>query len=82
MNKFYFLIILHIFFPLILLSQKSNLGRFEINVTKGCSPLFIEIISEDVDSTATVIQYDFDYEVNNPSFNPSLSSENTECSTL
>ena len=77
MNKIFFLIILYIFFPLILLSQKSNLGRFEINVTQGCSPLFIEIISEDVDSTATVIQYDFDYDVNNPSFNPSLSSENS-----
>ena len=51
-------------------SQVSNLGRFEVNVNKGCVPLFIEVINENVDTSATVIQYDFNYEPNNPIFNP------------
>mgnify|MGYP001160120161 FL=1 len=77
MNRCIFFIIVYNLFPLNLISQKSNLGRFEINVTQGCSPLKIEIVSEDVDSSATVIQYDFNYDINNPSFNPSVSSKNS-----
>ena len=57
-------------------SQVSNLGRFEVNVNKGCVPLFIEVINENVDTSATVIQYDFNYEPNNPIFNPSSNSKN------
>ncbi len=77
MNRYFLFIILYYLFPFNLISQKSTLGRFEVNVTKGCSPLNIEIINENVDSTATVIQYDFNYDVNNPSFNPSSTSKNT-----
>ena len=77
MYRYFFFLIFYNLFPLNLISQKSNLGRFEINEIQGCSPLNIEIVSEDVDSTATVIQYDFYYDINNPTFNPSSYSKNS-----
>ena len=69
MNKLFTSIILLILLSLNLYSQKSNLERFEVNLISGCAPLEVQIVDEDVDSTATVIQYDFNY--NNLSFNPS-----------
>ena len=43
----------------VIYSQKSDLGRFTVNINKGCSPLKVEIIDENVDSSVSVIQYDF-----------------------
>ena len=57
-----------------LYSQTSNLGRFEVNTIKGCVPLEVEIISENIDSGVTVIQYDFNYSSSNNIFNPSSSN--------
>ena len=59
------------------LSQTSDLGRFKVNINKGCVPLQVEIISENVDPSVTVIQYDFDYNLTNNLFNPSGSKLNT-----
>ena len=59
------------------LSQTSDLGRFTVNINKGCVPLQVEIISENVDPSVTVIQYDFDYNLTNNLFNPSGSKLNT-----
>lgn len=59
------------------LSQTSDLGRFKVNINKGCIPLQVEIISENVDPSVTVIQYDFDYNLTNNLFNPSGSKLNT-----
>ena len=70
MNKLFISIILLILLSLNSYSQKSNLERFEVNLISGCAPLEVQIVDENVDSTATVIQYDFNY--NNLSFNPSL----------
>jgi len=58
------------------LSQTSNLGRFSINLKQGCIPLEVEIISENLDSSVTVVQYDFDYNLTNSLFNPSGSKSN------
>ena len=52
-------------------SQTSDLGRFTVNVKRGCIPLEIEIISEDIDSSVSVVQYDFNYNTTNNLFNPS-----------
>ena len=68
MNKLFTSIILLILLSLNSYSQKSNLERFEVNLISGCAPLEVQIVDENVDSTATVIQYDFNY--NNLSFNP------------
>jgi len=57
-------------------SQTSDLGRFSVNIDKGCVPLQIEIISENVDPSVTVVQYDFDYNLTNNLFNPSGSKSN------
>ncbi|MEC7878292.1 MAG: gliding motility-associated C-terminal domain-containing protein [Bacteroidota bacterium] len=57
-----------------LYSQTSNLGRFEVNTIKGCVPLEVEIISENIDSGVTVIQYDFNYSSSSNIFNPSSSN--------
>lgn len=57
-------------------SQTSDLGRFSVNIDKGCVPLQIEIISENVDPSVTVVQYDFDYNLTNNLFNPSGSKLN------
>ena len=57
-----------------LYSQTSNLGRFEVNTIKGCIPLEVEIVSENIDSGVTVIQYDFNYSSSNNIFNPSSSN--------
>lgn len=59
------------------ISQISDLGRFTVNINKGCVPLQVEIISENVDPSVTVIQYDFDYNLTNNLFNPSGSKLNT-----
>ena len=59
------------------LSQTSDLGRFTVNINKGCIPLQVEIISENIDPSVTVIQYDFDYNLTNNLFNPSGSKLNT-----
>ena len=59
------------------LSQTSDLGRFTVNINKGCIPLQVEIISENLDPSVTVIQYDFDYNLTNNIFNPSGSKSNT-----
>ena len=59
------------------LSQTSDLGRFTVNINKGCIPLQVEIISENLDPSVTVIQYDFDYNLTNNLFNPSGSKSNT-----
>ena len=59
------------------LSQTSDLGRFKVNINKGCVPLQVQIISENVDPSVTVIQYDFDYNLTNNLFNPSGSKLNT-----
>ena len=72
MNKLFTSIILLILLSLNSYSQKSNLERFEVNLISGCAPLEVQIVDENVDSTATVIQYDFNY--NNLSFNPSVLS--------
>ena len=55
----------------VIYSQVSDLGRFTVNINKGCSPLNVEIIDEDVDSTVSVIQYDFNYSPSGNIFNPS-----------
>ena len=52
-------------------SQTSDLGRFTVNVKSGCLPLEIEIISENLDSSVSVVQYDFNYNTTNNLFNPS-----------
>ena len=52
-------------------SQTSDLGRFTVNVKSGCIPLEIEIISENVDSSVSVVQYDFNFNTTNNLFNPS-----------
>ena len=52
-------------------SQTSDLGRFTVNVKSGCIPLEIEIISENIDSSVSVVQYDFNYNTTNNLFNPS-----------
>ena len=52
-------------------SQVSDLGRFTVNINKGCSPLNVEIIDENVDSSVSVIQYDFNYSPSGNIFNPS-----------
>ena len=74
MNKLFISIILLILLSLNSYSQKSNLERFEVNLISGCTPLEVQIVDENVDSTATVIQYDFNY--NNLSFNPSSTAFN------
>ena len=58
------------------LSQTSDLGRFSVNLKKGCIPLEIEIVSENLDPSVTVIQYDFNYNLTNSLFNPSGSKSN------
>ena len=55
----------------VIYSQKSDLGRFTVNINKGCSPLKVEIIDENVDSSVSVIQYDFNYSPSGNIFNPS-----------
>ena len=66
---------LFIFFLLLIFnyshSQTSDLGRFTVNVKSGCIPLEIEIISENVDSSVSVVQYDFNFNTTNNLFNPS-----------
>ena len=52
-------------------SQTSDLGRFTVNVKSGCIPLEIEVISENIDSSVSVVQYDFNYNTTNNLFNPS-----------
>ncbi len=52
-------------------SQTSDLGRFSVNVKSGCLPLEIEITSENIDSSVSVVQYDFNYNTTNNLFNPS-----------
>ena len=52
-------------------TQTSDLGRFTVNVKSGCIPLEIEIISENLDSSVSVVQYDFNYNTTNNLFNPS-----------
>lgn len=52
-------------------SQTSDLGRFTVNVKSGCLPLEIEITSENLDSSVSVVQYDFNYNTTNNLFNPS-----------
>ena len=52
-------------------SQTSDLGRFSVNFKSGCIPLEIEIISENIDSSVSVVQYDFNYNTTNNLFNPS-----------
>ena len=74
MNKLFISIILLILLSLNSYSQKSNLERFEVNLISGCAPLEVQIVDENVDSTATVIQYDFNY--NYLSFNPSSTTSN------
>ena len=54
-------------------SQTSELGRFTVNVKNGCLPLEIEIVSENLDTSISVVQYDFDYNQTNNLFNPSSS---------
>ena len=66
---------LFIFFLLLIFnyshSQTSDLGRFSVNVKSGCLPLEIEITSENIDSSVSVVQYDFNYNTTNNLFNPS-----------
>jgi len=69
---FFFLLIYFVSF-----SQTSDLGRFSVNIDKGCVPLQVEIISENIDPSVTVVQYDFDYNLTNNLFNPSGSKSNT-----
>ena len=52
-------------------SQTSDLGRFTVNIKSGCLPLEIEITSENLDSSVSVVQYDFNYNTTNNLFNPS-----------
>ena len=58
-------------------SQTSELGRFTVNVKNGCLPLEIEIVSENLDTSISVVQYDFDYNQTNNLFNPSSSKSHT-----
>ena len=46
-------------------TQTSDLGRFTVNVKSGCIPLEIEVISENIDSSVSVVQYDFNYNTTN-----------------
>ena len=72
-----FITLLFIFINSFLYSQISDFGRFEINNIGGCSPIFVEIINENVDSSVTVIQYDFNYSLTTNIFNPSNSKSHT-----
>ena len=63
-------------------SQTSELGRFTVNVKNGCLPLEIEIVSENLDTSISVVQYDFDYNQTNNLFNPSSSKSHTYNSRL
>ena len=60
-KKSFAIIILLFFLGSTVFSQLSDLGRFEINSIGGCLPTNVEIINEYLDSTVTVIQYDFNY---------------------
>ena len=65
---FYFILF---FLSNYLVAQTSELGRFSVNIKKGCIPLEVEIISENLDSSVNVIQYDFNFNTTNNVFNPS-----------
>ena len=39
-------------------SQTSELGRFTVNVKNGCLPLEIEIVSENLDTSISVVLID------------------------
>ena len=71
MMRFILLIIICFSNSHVILSQLSNLGRFEVDIIHGCSPLEVQIIDENVDSSVSVIQYDFNYSTSNNIFNPS-----------
>ena len=58
-----------------LFSQLSDLGRFQINYTKGCSPFAVIILKENLDPNVTVVQYDFNYSKTTQIFNPSSVKE-------
>ncbi len=64
------LIILNLIIVNKMFSQSSELGRFTVNYIKGCIPFEVNIISENLDSTVDVIQYDFDFNTTNNVFNP------------
>ena len=72
-----FITLLFIFINSFLYSQISDFGRFEINNIGGCLPILAEIINENVDSSVTVIQYDFNYSLTTNIFNPSNSKSHT-----
>jgi gliding motility-associated-like protein len=76
-KKSFAIIILLFFLGSTVFSQLSDLGRFEINSIGGCLPTNVEIINEYLDSTVTVIQYDFNYSLSTNIFNPSNSKSHT-----
>ena len=47
------------------------MGRFTVNIKKGCIPLEVEIISENIDPSVNVVQYDFNFNTTNNEFKPS-----------
>ena len=62
-------------------SQTSELGSFTVKVKNGFVPLEIEIVSENLDTSVSVVQYDFDYNQTNNLFNPSSSKSYTYSSS-
>lgn len=67
----YLLNFILLFISNFIIAQSSELGRFTVNIKKGCIPLEVEIISENIDPSVNVVQYDFNFNTTNNVFKPS-----------
>ena len=61
----YLLNFILLFISNFIIAQSSELGRFTVNIKKGCIPLEVEIISENIDPSVNVVQYDFNFNTTN-----------------